>query len=148
MKQFFCILLAVVATTTAASAVDDLETVSGKWSTKKVNNEGQNVTQTLEITKAKFIFRILSADGRLILHAEGDLKMEKVGPFSSARFFHIRAGESADDLSDVDDEYVNIYSLDTDTWTMASNLDKQRSGQKPSLDTYKRVKAADTKASK
>ena len=135
-------------TSAAFAAADDLEAVSGRWSLKKVNSDGQNVTQTLEITKAKFVFRILSTDGRLILHAEGDLKLEKLGPFSSARFFHIRAGDSADDLSDVDDEYVNIYSLDTDTWTMASSLDKHRDGQKPSLDIYKRVKAAETKPPK
>jgi hypothetical protein len=134
--------------TTALFAAEDLDAMSGKWSLKKVNGEGQNVTQTLEITKARFVFRILAADSHLLLHAEGDLKLEKLGPFSSARFLHIRAGESADDLSDVDDEYVNIYSLDTDTWTMVSNLDKQRNDQKPSLDIYKRVKPAETKASK
>ncbi len=108
---------------------------------KKVNNEGQNITQTIEVKKDKFVFEILSADDSVVLHAEGDLKLEKQGPFSVARFVNIRAGSSSN-LQDVDDVYTSIYTLDDDAWTMASGFDKQRDGQKPSLDLYHHVKAA------
>jgi hypothetical protein len=75
--------------------------------------------------------------------------LEKLGPFNSIRFFHIRAGGSASSLEDVDDEYVSVYVLDDDRWMMASNFDKQRDQQKPSADNYRRVKTpAATKAAK
>jgi hypothetical protein len=121
---------------------DDLETLSGKWSVKKVNDQGQNITQTLEIKKDKFVFQILTTDDNVVLYAEGDLKLEKFGPFNSARFFHIRGGGSASNMNDVEDVYVSVYALDGDTWTMATNFDKDRDNQKPSLDAYHRVKAA------
>jgi hypothetical protein len=121
---------------------DDASSLAGKWSVKKVNNEGQNVTQTIEIKKDKFVFQVHSSDGSVMLYAEGDLKLEKLGPFSVARFMNIRGGGSASNLQDVDDVYVSVYVLDDDTWTMASGFDKQRDEQKPSADAYNRVKAA------
>lgn len=120
---------------------DDSAGLAGKWSVKRVNNEGQNVTQTIEVKKDKFVFEILSSDDSVVLHAEGDLKLEKQGPFSVARFVNIRAG-SPSDLQDLDDVYTSIYTLDDDAWTMASGFDKQRDGQKPSLDVYHHVKVA------
>jgi len=68
--------------------------------------------------------------------------LEKLGPFSSAKFYHIRGGPSAGNTQEVDDEYVSVYVLDDDTWTLSSNFDKQRENQKPGVDVYKRVKAA------
>ena len=126
---------------------DDSAGLAGKWSVKKVNNEGQNITQTFEIKKDKFVFEILSSDGSVVLHAEGDLKLEKQGPFSVARFVNIKFG-SPSNLQDTDEVYTSIYTLDDDGWTMASNFDKQRDGQKPSLDVYHHVKAAAAKAAK
>lgn len=126
----------------AALAGDDLQALTGKWSIKRTNDEGQVFTQTLEVNKNKFVFEILGTDAALVLHGEGDLKLEKIGPFNSARFLNIRAGRTAADMSDVDDEYVLIYWLDGDTWTTASNFDKQRDRQKPRIDIYQRVKAA------
>jgi len=124
----------------SALAADDLEQLSGKWSVKKVSDEGQDYSQTITVKKDKFVFEILGAEGRMVLHAEGDLKLDKLGPFSAARFVNIRAGRSADDLRDVDDEYVSIYRLEGDTWTTAMNFDRERERQKPSLDIYRRVK--------
>src|SRR5206468_5315042 len=90
-------------------AVDDLSALAGKWTVKKVNDEGQSYTQTIEVKNDKFIFEIVGAEDRVVLHAEGDLKLEKLGPFTSAKFCHIRAGGSASDLQDIDDEYVSVY---------------------------------------
>ena len=121
-----------------AAFADDLESVAGKWSVKKTNAQGQNITQTIEVKKNKFVFEVLSSDDSVVLHAEGDIKLEKAGPFNTARFFNIRAGSS---LDEVDDVYVSVYTLDEDNWTMASNFDKQRDGQKPGVDVYHHVKA-------
>lgn len=143
-KLLFSLTLASLFNFTLVFA-DDSEALSGKWSVKKVNDQGQNITQTIEVKKDKFVFEILSPDESVVLHAEGDLKLEKLGPFSTARFYHIRAGNSASSIDDIDDVYVSLYVFDGDTWTMASNFDKQRDGQKPSLDVYHHVKAKPAK---
>jgi hypothetical protein len=122
-------------------AMDDLEALAGKWSVKKVNEQGQDYTQTITVKKDKFVFQILGAEGQVVLYAEGDLKLDRLGPFNAAHFLKIRAGGSASDLQDVDDEYVFIYRLEGDAWTMGSNFDKEREQQKPSVDVYRRVKA-------
>jgi hypothetical protein len=127
--------------TPEAFGVDDLGALAGKWSVQKTNEQGDKYTQTLEIKKDKFVFQILDGDNQLTLYAEGDIKLEKLASFSSIRFFHIRAGSSAASLKEIDDEYDSIYVLDADTWIMASNFDKQREQQKPSADTYRRIKA-------
>lgn len=131
-----------------AAFADDLEALSGKWSVKKVNDQGQNITQTIEVKQDKFVFQILSADDNVVLYAEGEFKLEKLGPFTAARFSHIRGGSSASNLDDVDDVYLSIYTLDGDNWIMASNFDKQRDGQKPGVDVYRHQKATAAKASK
>jgi len=100
--------------------------------------QGQKITQTIEIKKDKFIFEILN-EGQAVLHAEGDVKFEKLGPFSSVHFSHIRAGESASNLQDVDEERTSVYLFDDDTWTMASNFDAARQ-QKPSAEVYHKAK--------
>lgn len=146
MKQLFLTICIAALCLHRVAFADDAEALSGKWSVKKVNDQGQNITQTIEVKKDKFVFEILTAEDTVVLHAEGDLKLEKLGPFSSARFYHIRAGSSASNLDDVEDVYVSIYSLDGDNWTMASNFDKQRDGQKPGVDIYRHLKV--TPASK
>ncbi len=140
MKKLLC-AICLVSLISLPVRADDFAGLAGKWSVKRVNNEGQNVTQTIEVKKDKFVFEILGSDDSVVLHAEGDLKLEKQGPFSVARFVNIRAGSSGN-LQDVDDVYTSIYTLDDDAWTMASGFDKQRDGQKPSLDVYHHVKAA------
>ena len=120
----------------------DSEMLSGKWSVKRVTAEGQNVTQTLEIKKdKKFVFQILSGDNDVIIHAEGDVKFEDLGPFKSARFLHIRGGDSPSNLSEVDDEYTTIYTIDGDTWMIASNFDKPRQ-EGATISAYHRVSSA------
>ena len=139
MKHLLLTISIAVLLVQRAAFADDMEALSGKWSVKKTNDQGQNVTQTIEIKKDKFVFEILSSDDSVVLHAEGDFKVEKAGPFNAVRFFNIRAGSS---MEEVDDVFVSVYTLDGDSWTMASNFDKQRDGQKPSVDVYRHVKAS------
>ena len=147
LSSFFAVAIFLSAIATAAA--DDLAALAGKWSVKKTNDQGDKFTQTLEIKKDKFIFQILGGDDQVTLTAEGDIKLEKLGPFNSIRFFHIRAGSSSTGLDDVEDEYVSVYVLADDNWTLATNFDKQRDQQKPSADIYRRVKGQNpTKAAK
>ena len=123
---------------------DDADLLAGKWSVKKVNDEGQKYTQTIEIRRDnKFVFEILGEDNQAAFVAQGDFKLEKLGPFKAARFFHIKAGAVGSDLNDLDDEYESVYALGEDSWTLASNFDKARE-QKPALDVYQRVKSPKT----
>ncbi|HEV2394660.1 MAG TPA: hypothetical protein VG146_20100 [Verrucomicrobiae bacterium] len=142
MKTFQLTLLLALGLWATQLQADDAALLSGKWLVKKVNDQGETYRQTIQVKKDKFVFEILGADDHLVLHAEGDLKLEKLGPFSSVRFIHIRAGNSLSTLDDVDDEYACVYKLDGDTWNLASNFDKDRENQKPVVDVYQRVKTA------
>src|SRR3954464_7850520 len=145
MKTIKNYLLAAALFASSTLFAGDAETLIGKWSTKKTNEDGDKVTQTMEIKKDKFIFQVLKSDNTVALYATGDFKTEKLGPFNSARFSHIRGGPNSSDLNDVDDEYVCIYTLDGDTWTMATNFDKERE-KKPAIDVYTRSKAKEEKS--
>src|SRR5262245_32292243 len=137
-----CIASLLCATTLVA---DDAGSLAGKWSVKKVNDEGQKYTQTIEIKPdGKFVFQILGEDGQVSLVAQGDFKLEKHGPFNAAHFFHIKAGTTSADLNEIGDEYESVYALKEDTWTLASNFDKDRQ-RKPALDIYQRVKTAEAR---
>ena len=125
-----------------AAAADDADALIGKWSVKKVNDQGQAITQTLTIKKGKGVFQMLGAEDRVVLYAEGDVKLDKIGPFNALHFANVRGGTSADSLQDVDDEYVSVYLLDGDTLTMATSFDKEREQMQPSVDVYHRVKEA------
>jgi len=138
LLSFGCIASLLCVATLVA---DDAALLAGKWSVKKVNDEGQKFTQTIEIKPDnKFVFQILGEDNQPAFLAHGDFKLEKLGPFNAARFFHIKAGAVDSDLNDLDDEYESVYVLGGDTWTLASNFDKDRQ-QKPALDVYQRVKS-------
>lgn len=138
-RLLFTLLFAATLFTAASLQAADAASFAGKWTVKKVNDQGDKYSQTIEVKKDKFVFEILGADGQVVLHAEGDLKFEKLGPFDSVRFVHIRAGQSSSDMNDVDDEYVSVYRLDGDKWTMASGFDKDRERQKPEVDVYARA---------
>ena len=136
MQKLFRNLLAVSAMAVISSAptlADDADALSGKWSLKKANDQGQTSTRTLEIKKNKFTFSILSSDDKVILYAEGDLKLEKLGPFNGIKFYNIKAGLSASETQAVDEERASIYQFGEGTLTVASDFDADR-GQKPSLD--------------
>jgi hypothetical protein len=130
-----------------AATADDTDTMIGKWSVKKVNAQGEKITQTFTIKKGKAVFQTFDAEGQPVLYAEGDLKLDKVGPFNAAHFVNVRGGSSADSLQDLDDEFVSVYRLDGDTLTMASFFDKEREQMQPSVDVYQRVKEAAAAAS-
>jgi len=130
------ITLAALTTLFALTALaDDLAKLEGKWSVKKTR-DGQTYTQTLEIKKDTFKFKIIRGTDEVAIYAEGKLKLEKAGPFNVVKFTDIKAGASESDTSAIDDDHVSIYVLGDNTWTVAANFDKDRDDQKPSLDAY------------
>ena len=131
-------LITLVAVTTVfalTALADDLAKLEGKWSVKK-SRDGESYTQTLEVKKDTFKFKIMRGTDEVVIYAEGKLKLEKSGPFNVVKFTNIKAGGSESDLSDIDDDHVSIYVLGENTWTVAANFDKDRDDQKPSLDAY------------
>jgi len=115
---------------------NELDSLAGKWVSK--STEAQPFKQVLEIRKNKFTFEIVRDGGATALFAEGEVKVEALGPFKTAKFYNIRGGSSPTELESVDDERTIIYSLDSQELTVAANFDKDRS-QPPMVSKYVRV---------
>ncbi|HXT40247.1 MAG TPA: hypothetical protein VN887_09505 [Candidatus Angelobacter sp.] len=137
--SLFCATGAILLLAAASNAAaDDLEKMAGKWSAKKTTDEGQSYTQTIEIKKDKLVFRIAGSDGATRLYATGDVKVEKLGPFNIMKVTNIKAGQSEAEMNPVDDDRTLIYQLGDDTWTIASDFDRERRSP-PSLAVYRRL---------
>ncbi len=140
MKKIFTNIAAVSAfavVSTVTAYADDLQSISGKWSLKKTV-DGNAITQAVEIKKDKFTFSVKNSDGNTVLYAEGSVKVEKLSPFKSIKFFDIKAGRSATETESVDEVRQGIYQVEDGTWTLASNFDAERD-QKPTVDVYSKV---------
>ncbi len=129
MKKAITIIAAVfsLAALPLYARADDASVLNGKWVAKRTNSQGEAIQQVLEIKKDKFTFKILQDADQVAIYAQGDVKLEQLGPFKVARFSNIQGGRSAADLQPVDDEHVLIYTLSDNELTMASNFDKERS---------------------
>ena len=146
-KQIVNILcvLGFVALSAAPAFSEELSMFTGKWTTQKTNDDGQRYSQELEIKKDKFTFKVSSPDGETRLFAEGDIKLDKTGPFKTVVLSNIKAGGSSSDTSPIDDTYTSIYKFgEDDTLLLVMNFDKDRDEQqqKPRLDVYRKAKAA------
>jgi uncharacterized protein (TIGR03067 family) len=145
MKTQITAILAVLGLTAVCATPafgDDLEALAGKWSVQKTNEDGQRYTQQIEIKANKFTFKVTDRDGDTVMYAEGKVKLDKAGPFSTITFTDIQAGQSAGQLDAIDDTITSIYKLDGDTWLLVMNFDKDHGEQfKPSLDVMRKVTA-------
>jgi hypothetical protein len=137
MKKIAYLLLLLTALFTVRG--DDLDALQGKWMVKKTGDDGA-FTQRLEIKKNKFFFKIINKEDHTTLYAEGEVEVKKQGPFSAIRFFKIRAGGSETDIEDVDEERNAIYILDNDIFSLATNFDRPRENEKPTVDAYTKQK--------
>jgi len=140
------ILVAAVAVTLASNGFSAespaLTKLQGKWSGKRTTRDGQEVTTTVEIKGEKLIFQMLNSDKEVRFFAKGDVKAEKLGPFNVLKLTALEAGGSANDTRAIDDDRQTIYVLNGDTLALASNFDKERENQKPSVEVYQRVEGA------
>ena len=141
MKKQIVIILSVLGLAFACApriCADELDALAGKWTCQNTNEDGQRLTQHMEIKKNKFTFKVVSGD-ETRLYAEGDVKLEKAGPFKSISFINIKAGQSASDANPIDDTYTSIYTMGDDgAFLVAMNFDKDRDSQKPRLDVYRK----------
>jgi hypothetical protein len=139
LKSALALALLCLAVSTTTARADEWDKFNGKWTVKKTNDDGRAWTQEIEINKGKFKFRILSSSGDVRLYAEGDVKIEKHGPFSALKFHNIKGGESADSLESVDDDRTVVYQLGYDTLTIAEDFDRERENA-PSVSKYTKSK--------
>ena len=129
MKRNLLILATGIAFTTIGGATvsaDDLDALAGKWVAERMDTQGRAIKQVLEITKGKFKYQITSPTEDRGIYAEGDVKVENLGPFKSAKFYNIQGGSSPSNLQPVDDDRTVIYALGYNELTAAVNFDKER----------------------
>ena len=122
----------------ATTRADDLAALQGKWSVKKSGDRG-TYTQHLEIKDKKFVFKIINADDAVAFVATGEVELKKQGAFNTARFFAIKAGRTDSELEPVEEERNSVYLLDASQFYLASNFDKSREREKPSVDAYSKA---------
>ena len=143
MKKQIVIILSVLgfaAVCAPRAYADELDALAGKWTCQSTNEDGQRLTQHMKIKKNKSTFKVVSGD-ETRLYAEGDVKLEKAGPFKSISFTNIKAGQSSSDANPIDDTYTSIYTMGDDgAFLVAMNFDKDRDSQKPRLDVYRKAK--------
>jgi len=135
-----CLSLTVAAVAAADAA--SLDALQGSWSVKRTNQEGQVISQTLEFKQDRMTFKMTGPDSEMRFFAKGAVAVQKLGPFQTLKITGIQAGRSEDSAEAVDDERTSVFVLDGDTFTLASNFDKERSSQPPRAETYSRSKAA------
>lgn len=148
MKKILLSLIAVLIVSslgTVSLLADDLEALAGKWVAEGTNAQSDGVKQVLVFKDKKFTFEIQRENGRVAIHAEGDVKTERLGPFKVAKFFNIQGGNSASDLQPVDDERTIFYTLDGSELTVGQNFDKERD-QPPTVTKF--TKQAATEAAR
>lgn len=147
MKKTIITLMSIIgfaAVCATPAFSDELDSLAGKWTSQGTNDEGQKYVQTIEIKKSKFTFKIADTDGTTRLYAEGDVKLDKAGPFKTIAFTNIKAGQSADATDSIDDTYTSVYKMnDEGALLVVMNFDKERDSQKPRLDVYKKTKQAE-----
>ena len=144
-KQIVSIIsvLGLAAAFVTPAHSEELESLAGKWTAEKSNDSGKSYKQQIEIKKNKFTLKITDSDNETRLYAEGDVKLDKAGPFKTMVFSNIKAGQSSSDADAIDDTYTSIYTMaDDGAWLVAMNFDKERDSQKPRLDVYRNVKPA------
>src|SRR5262249_20354263 len=118
-----------------------LDALQGAWLVKRTNQEGQVVSQMLEIKNDRLTFKLTSAEGELRFFAKGAVSAQKLGPFQTLKITELKAGQSEDGAEAVDDERTSVFVVDGDSLTLASNFDKIRANQPPRAETYARTKA-------
>ncbi len=124
--------------TWAQSWADDIDSLQGKWVVKKTGDRG-SYTQQIEFKKSHWIFKILGSDDKVTFAAEGEIELKKEGIFRTARFYKIKAGRSETDLEAVEEERNGVYLLENGIFYLASNFDRARENEKPSVDAYSKA---------
>jgi uncharacterized protein (TIGR03067 family) len=131
-------LLALFHPTLAPAADSALDELQGKWSVQKTNEEGRVYSQHLEFTQDKLTFELRREDGEVRFVAKAKVKTDKAGPLKTFTLSDIEAGRSSTELEPVDDQRSSVYTLRDGNLVIASNFDRERDNERPSIDVYTR----------
>ena len=140
LRTLFSILVASAFSCAVLAADSELDRLQGKWETTRTTEEGQKVTQTIELKKDKMTFKIIDSSGATAFAATATIKPVKAGAFSTFTISDIKAGRDEDSLEDADGERSYVYLFASETLTIISNIDEERE-RPPLLDVYKKVAA-------
>jgi len=146
MKQtILSAFTAVLVSSFAASfaMADDLDALAGRWVADRADSRGRTFKQVLEFKKDKFKFSLTREGDDRGLYAEGDVKVEALGPFKALTMGNIQGGLSPTDLQPVNDDRAVIYVLGDNELITAVNFDKPRS-EPPMVTKYTKAAAAQT----
>lgn len=139
MMRILTVLLIASAISFTASAADTgLDKLQGKWETKKTSDDGQKISQTVELKKDKMLFKIYDSNGSTVFAATADVKAQKAGAFNTFTITNIKAGQDEDSLEPAEGERAYVYMLGYNTLTIVSNVDEERE-QPPTIDVYNKV---------
>src|SRR5688572_24377705 len=116
----------------------ELDKLQGKWETTRTTEEGQKVTQTLELNKDKMTFKMMDSSGAIAFVATATIKAQKAGAFDTFTINGIKAGRDEDSLEEADGERSYVYLFAGGTLTIVSDIDEERE-RGPSLAVYKKV---------
>ena len=136
--KLFSVLVASAFSCAIFAADSDLDRLQGKWETSRTTEEGQKVTQTLELKKDKMLFKIVDSSGSTAFAATATVKPQKAGAFSAFTISEIKAGRDEDSLEAADGERSYVYLFANGTLTIVSDIDEERE-RPPALDVYKKV---------
>ena len=144
MKTYFTavVLVAFGCVRVIQAADAGLAELQGKWTTTRTNNEGQVYSMHLDISDPKFAFELRDEAGEKRFVANGRIKTQKAGALRFFTLSDIEAGRSADDLEFVEDERSSVYSVRDGRLIVASNFDRYRDNERPSIDIYTKVDGA------
>lgn len=131
-----CLLFAGAAF--AAESAPTLDSLQGKWSTVRTNQQGEKFTQAIEFKRDKLTFQLRSENNEVRFVAKGNITLEKMGPFNVFHLTEMEAGRSMDELQFVDDPRAYVFSLRDDKLSIASGFDRQRKNEPPRADIYVR----------
>lgn len=138
VRTLLSLSIAALITATAIAADSDLDKMQGKWETKKTSDDGQKITQTIEMKKDKMLFKILDSSGGTVFIATADVKPEKAGAFKTFTISNIKAGSDEDSLEPAEGNRAYVYMMGYQTLTIVSNIDEERE-RPPVIDVYNKV---------
>ena len=134
----FSLLVAPCALMSADLGLDELQ---GKWSTKRTNDEGRVFSQSMEFAQDKMTFELRDENGDARFVAKAKVKTQKAGPLKAFTLFDIEGGRSESELQSVDDDRTSVYTLRDGKLIVASNFDRDRNRERPSIEVYTREAA-------
>jgi len=137
MKNPIAVLFCLLLTATFVLAGDLPESMHGKWTLKRTNQEGEPVVQKLIFKAGTFEFRMMSEGGSTLIFAQGKAQVQSAGKVQVIMLTKIKAGQSDTEIESIDMEFQAPVRVSGSTMYFASGLDEERN-EAPRVDAYRK----------